>query len=58
MLRLGRDVYADGCAALSEALGQGGAPVLQALHLSNNVIGDEGAMAIAESALRGLSPAG
>ena len=44
MMRLGKDVYADGCAAIAEALGRGGAPRLQALHLSNNLIGDEGAV--------------
>ena len=52
MLRLGKDLYADGCAAIAEALGGGGAPVLQALHLSNNLLGDDGTSALADFLLR------
>jgi len=52
MLRMGKDVYADGCAAIAEALGRGGAPRLQALHLSNNLLGDDGAIALADFLLR------
>ena len=52
MLRMGKEMYADGCAAIAEALGRGGAPRLQALHLSNNLLGDDGAIALADFLLR------
>lgn len=52
MMRLGKLITADGCAALAEALGKGGASNLQALHLSGNLISDDGASAIAFDMLR------
>ena len=52
MVRLGKLVGADGVTALAEALGKGGAPALQALHLSGNPLGDGGAASIAFDLLR------
>ncbi|KOO23632.1 hypothetical protein Ctob_009499 [Chrysochromulina tobinii] len=59
MLRMGKDVYADGCAAIAEALGRGGAigdalrdgaaPALENLWLGGNLIGDYGAEALAQA---------
>ena len=53
MIRLGKQVRADGCAALSDALGKGGAPRLEALHLSGNPLSDDGGAAVAFDLLRG-----
>ena len=52
MMRIGRHMGPDGCAALADALGRGGAPVLQALHLSGNALGDDGVAAVAYDLLR------
>jgi len=52
VMRIGKHVGADGCAALADALGRGGAPILQALHLSGNPLGDDGAAALAYDLLR------
>ena len=53
MVRLGGTMGPDGAAALFDALGRGGAPRLQALHLSGTRLGDEGASALAYDLLRG-----